>query len=188
MGYAYDTITNVGVISYTNAVGNQYFETQSEKVDIRLCTGPLMTVFKSSKNLRSGDEGSNTKPISCVPGDTVEMEISSQNIGDTYAFYITLIDTFPLGVGNPSANSMSYVVGSETCDIDGSFVADSISWCTDTLHNTWTQWQTYDETARMSITNNCTGIKWKWNIILNNDENPVKSWIRVRYQWLRNNN
>jgi len=188
VGYAYDTITNVGAISYTNAVGYEYRETSTGTVNVLLYAGPSMSITKTSVNLVSGDAGSNTKAVSCVPGDTVEMDLSSHNTGDSYAFNITLVDTFPDGIGSPAANSMSYVVGSETCDIGGSSVADSISLCTDPLHVIWSDWYTYSDAVRLSITSDCTGIKWKWNIVPSSDIDPVKSWIRVRYQWYRNGN
>jgi len=186
VGNAYDTITNIGAISYTNVAGYEYRETSTGTVNVLLYSGPSMSVTKTSMNIRSGEAGSNTIAISCVPGDTVKMDLFSHNTGDSEAYNITLVDTFPAGVGDPTTNNtgMSYIPGSETCDINGSAIADSISWCTDTLH-TWGDWYTYSEAVRLSITSDCTGIRWRWNTI---DIDPGKSWIRVRYQWYRNGN
>ena|GEM_PF-2594548 len=187
IGEAYDTISNMGVISYTNAAGSEYRETSSATVNLLLYKGPSISIVKTSKNLRNGEEGSNTKSISCVPGDTVELYLNGHNTGDSYAYYVTLVDTFPAGVGDPAGNSMSYVPGSETCAINGSLPADSISWCVDEAH-TWNAWQTYNDTVSKSIPDTCTGIRWRWNIVPSEDINSSQSWIRVRYQWLRNDN
>ena len=180
------TDENKATLSYANA-SMAYYYTHSDTVQLIVFSGPTMTIAKTTKNLRSGEEGSNTHPLSVVPGDTAELNLISRNTGDTYAYLITIVDTFPSDVGEPAAHKLSYVVGSETCAINGSAMANSISWCTDTLY-TWNEWQTYNDTASLNIPDACTGIRWRWNKVVHDGEDNLKSWTRMRYKWYRNNN
>jgi len=185
-GQSYVFVTNTATLSYTNAA-QVYYYTSSDSIQIQVFAGPTMKITKTTKNLRTGEEGSNTQTISVVPGDTAEITLFSQNTGDTAAYWVTVIDTFPAGVGDPAGNSMSYVPGSETCAINGSLPADSISWCVDEAH-TWNAWQTYNDTVSKSIPNTCTGIRWRWNRVVSNTENETQSWIRIKFKWIRNGN
>jgi len=189
MAKAYDTFTNKAVLSYTNAAQAFYY-TSIDTANLVVYTGPIMHITKLTENLQTGEQGSNTHTVSAVPGDTVEISLLSQNTGDSTAYWIDIIDTFPAGIGDSTTinTGMSYIPGSETCTINGSLAADSISWCTDPLHVIWSDWYTYSDAVRLSTTSDCTGIKWKWNIVPSSDIDPVKSWIRVRYQWYRNGN
>ena len=186
IGNAYFTVTNEASLSYSNAA-QVYYYTDIDTAELVIYSGPLMRITKLTKNLMTGEEGSNTHTIHMAPGDTAEITLMARNTGDTASYWITVIDTFPDEVGDSTTNNtgMSYVSGSETCAINGSLAADSISWCTDDAHS-WNAFVTYNETVSRSIPATCTGIRWRWNRI---DIAPEQeSWIRIKYQWLRNKN
>ena len=189
MAKAYDTFTNKAVLSYTNAAQAFYY-TSIDTANLVVYTGPIMHITKLTENLQTGEQGSNTHTVSAVPGDTVEISLLSQNTGDSTAYWIDIIDTFPAGIGDSTTNNtgMSYIPGSETCTINGSLAADSISWCTNEARTWDVTWQTYNETVSRSIPADCTGIRWRWNRVVSSTENADQSWIRVKFQWFRNQN
>ena len=182
-GEPFVIIQNEVSLSYTNAAQAFYYNSY-DSAQIYVYYGPVMSIKKTTKNLRTAAEGSNTQAIDVAPGDTVEIYLNAQNTGDTTSHIVEITDTFPSTVGGPTSNSMSYVVGSETCAINGSLVADSISWSVDASHS-WNAWQNYNGA---SIPTTCTGIRWRWNYVVNNVASDTQSWIRIKYQWKRNQN